>query len=815
MSKVLSFILILFLFFLPFFAFSQVVINEVSIHNGNGLTDESGEVSDWIEIYNGSTSSLNLQGYSLSDGRNMWIFPNRIIVSFGFVLVYASGKDLLTPNLHCNFKLSSNDVLTLFDNNGLKLDQINLPEIQLDHSYGRQLNGSPLFYFFKQATPLISNDTSATYKNYVSNPVLNFKSGFYKSGIVLSISSSSVGIVTYTTDGSIPTDTSAIYSAPLTINTTTVIRTKAWGNLWELPSDIVTNTYFIDFETNLPVIAISTNPENLWDWQKGICVLGPNADIVYPYYNANFWQEWEIPIHLEYFEKNKGLGFEQDLGCQIHGGSQNRTRPMKSFRIIAGKKYDKPTVDYQLFDDKPINKFKHFVLRNGSYDFNKAQLRDGYLHKLLFAAQSDIDILDYQPVNVFLNGMFYGVEDVREKIDEYYLNNNYPFVDINNVDILEKDTLIIKGDRQAFDQMFTFITNNDLSISSNYDSAKKLIDIHSFCDYFIAETGFDNIDWPYNNIKYWRSRSKGSKWRYILTDLDAALGGTAWSNYDHDHLGKILGPYGDNNKHVKLLRSFLNNYEFNNYFINRYADLINTAFSADHMKKYLIGVEDELAITMPYHCNKWSYSMMAWHQEIDSNVLRFIEQRPTYSRNFIQSDFNLKKQINVNLKAWPPEAGTVTINSLNNRDCPWTGIYFNGNPIHLSAQPKTGYVFKEWLSENTIKTPDFNSTITLDVDTNDTFTAYFVKPDEGMQLTVMPNPATDKLSLTYISDKAGQSYVDIFDCEGRTIKKYTSQVQQGLNIQSIDVRTIPNGIYLVKIELNNSESKSKMVILHQ
>ncbi len=161
----------------------------------------------------------------------------------------------------------------------------------------------------------------------------------------------------------------------------------------------------------------------LWDWEEGIYVLGPNASTIYPYFGANYWMDWQKPSHIEYFDEQQNQGFELDADIMIHGGF-SRVFPMKSLRVITDSKYDESEINYQLFKDKDIHTFNKFVLRNSGQDFNVTHFRDALMQKVV-QNETDIDIQDYQPVVVFLNGQYWGIHNIREKIDRFYVNGNF------------------------------------------------------------------------------------------------------------------------------------------------------------------------------------------------------------------------------------------------------------------------------------------------------------------------------------------------------------------------------------------------------
>lgn len=811
------FITCILLFLLSMSGQAQVRINEVCAYNGNVIEDEDHDESDWFELYNAGNSQISLAGYVVKDESSAtWIFPDTIMQAHQYLLVFASGKNRNFPTLHTSFNIDkSGEKLRLYNASGVLIDEVQTGNMQMDHSAGKFPDGmASSWKYFDSPTPGSSNNISQAYTGYAENPVFSIKSGFYSGNPKVTISQNQPGAaIRYTLDGSIPTDTSALYISSILLDSTRVVRARAFFNSDSiLPSEVITNTYFINYTSDLPVISISTNPENLWDWNTGIYVLGPNADTVYPYFGANFWQDWEKPAHIEFFETDQALAFEQDAGLSINGGSVSRTRPQQSFRLTARNKYGKPSFEHKVFSQKNINSFKILVLRNSSGDFNKTHFRDGSLHRLMIN-HVDIDLLCYRPAAIFLNGKYWGILNIREKFSKYYLQENHQ-VNPDNVDILEEDSTLIQGNFDAFHAMHDFVCNNDMRVKANYDSAAAMIDIKSFCDYFIAETCLSNIDWPYNNIKYWREREAGKKWRYLLMDLDISLGNNGWAGAPLDLLGKILGPYGDDNKHVQLLKSLLKNQEFKNYFINRYADLVNTLFSSESLMKNTHEVMDNLLTEIPKHFERWGNTMGGWYWEIEHTVYPYINERPGYALDFVRDTFLLKKEVNLTLDVWSPAGGSIHLNTIDPQPLPWSGIYFDGVPVSITAVANPGFTFIQWQSDYQKLQKSDASTITLNVDTNAKFTAYFVPENKKNELNVFPNPANNNIDLGFISDNSGSATIQICNTLGAIVKTIDITMISGPNFYSICTSEFNNGIYFIYLKTSVSRLTSKVLIQH-
>ena len=634
--------------------------------------------------------------------------------------------------LHTNFKLSGNGE-TVYLRNPAKvlIDTVQYPYLQVDHSYGRFPDGSANNGLFGTPTPDLTNNGSVSYLGYVTDPVFSLAGGFYMVNQSLTISDLFVGsVIRITMDGSIPTLTDSVYSAPITIDSNMVIRARAFAAGF-LPSEVVTKTYFIDDNSTLPVLSITTDPANLWDFNTGIYVLGPNADPGVPFFGANFWQNWEIPIHLEYYSADAVLQFDQDFGMKIHGG-WSRSQPQKSLRILAKGRYGNSTLDYQLFPDKEIYSFKRFIIRTSGNETvqNGTFFRDALMHKAVHNTFNDIQ--DYVPAVVYLNGEFWGIQNIREKISKYYLAENFG-VNPDSVDILQFDGAIMEGTNTDFINLANFIISNNMAITANYDVVTNQLDIENFCDHFITQTYYVNWDWPQNNIKYWKSQSPGSKWRYIVTDMDFGLcfGGTSNDN----DLNRVTTQ--SNTAHAAMLNSLLLNTTFRNYFINRYADLINTVFNARTLSNLAYSYMDSIIGEMPRHIEKWGGDFNNWYQvNVEASLIGFINGRPSPARDHIEQEFGLSKQVSVTLSVYPEGAGTIKISTIIPDSFPWAGIYFDGVPVTITANPNPGYEFSFWQSLNLIPSPDYNSSITLNIDTNEVFTAYFFGEPDTNRITI-------------------------------------------------------------------------------
>lgn len=625
--------------------------------------------------------------------------------------------DLPNKFLHTNFKLSSNgETLVVTNPQGSTVDQISFTTIGSDMSYGRQPDGSSSWFLFSDPTPGESNTTQG-YNGVTADPQFSLVSGFYPSAQAITLISGSINDnIHFTLDGSEPTDTSQIYITPIQINSTTVLRTKAFST-GMLPSKTITNTYFINFATQLPVISLSTNPANFFDEETGIYTYGDSAETSFPYFGANFWKDWEKPVHVEYFENNGiGNGFSIDAGVQIFGG-WSRGNAQKSLAIYARGKYGYSSINYKLFDDLPFTKYQSFVLRNAGNDWSYTMFRDGLMTSLVDGV--DIDKQDFKPAVLFINGEYWGIQNMREKVNENFLAQHHN-VNPDSVDILELDAQVVQGDSSDYLDLYSFIENNSLAVHENYEYVKTKMEVDNFIRYFVSEIYFANTDWPGSNIKYWRKSVTG-KWRWILFDTDFGFGLFEPNAYKHNTLEfatALNGPNWPNPSWSTLmLRKLLENPSFKNDFINCFADYSNTIFKAQEVNKIITEIKSLIESEMPRHIQRWNqFDFNTWSNNVQG-LRNFANQRITNLQlNFIQK-FGLAGLAAVNLSISDTAMGSIKINSLEIKSLTWMGSYFFGVPISVIAQPKKGFRFVKWEGGNTSSedslTLELNSTINL------------------------------------------------------------------------------------------------------
>lgn len=703
-----------------------IVINEI-VSSNSVLRDSDGDTPDWIELYNASDSEINLKNYRIYDQGTEdtpWEFPEVSLASGGYLLLFASDKNLSddVTNLHLNFKLSGEgDRVVVSDQNGNLADSLVIPALGPDISMGRQPDGGVIWKFFTQSTPGEPNSTKGF--ESINNPVsFSVPSGFHVQPFQLTLSTQAGGEIFYTTDGSDPMQSGNHYSLPLLIDETTIVRAGIRES--NTISGVQTRTYLFD-KHDLPVISLTTDPKNLWDYNEGIYVVGPNAISDYPYHGANFWQDWEKPVHMEMFEPDGRIAFAEDAGVKIFGG-WSRVHDQKSLAIYFRDEYGADEINYQIFPNMELDRFSHLVLRNSGNDWNHTMFRDGLITSLF---PSDIDKQAFRSAVVYINGEYWGIHNIREKVNEDFLADHH-HLDPDELTILELDGKVVEGDPISYLELMEFISMNDLKEDQNYEYVKTQVDIDNYVQYYVSNIYADNKDWPGNNIKYWKGQGS-SKWRWITFDTDFGFV-NEWFNTLELALASDGEAWPNPPWSTYLIRNLLRNERFKNHFINAFADQINTIWEPGLVVSRIEMFEEVIAGEIDAHMNRWGGSKAIWDKKV-KGMKYFANARPGYVRNDVRLYFGLGADQPLRLDVNNNAFGDIRLNSIKLESFQWSGIYFEGAPVTLEALPKPGYRFVRW--EGDVSSTDAIMQVSLASATG--ITAVFESYDPGLHSVIV------------------------------------------------------------------------------
>lgn len=704
---------------------ATVVINEVMSANFHGATDENGDQSDWVELYNTTAAPISLAGYGLSNKAGSpfrWVFPSGVSIGAkSYLRVWLSKKDRTASaaNLHTNFNLDNGaDEVILSAPNGTVLgavvDNVTLPLMRQDVSYCRASNGVPssAFSFCATPTPGAANNSTTAAATMLATPVISVASGLYSTVPPVTVSGPAGAQLRYTLDGSEPTTTSALYSAPLTIARSAALRVAAF-QAGAAQSLVETATYVIETATRFQgqrVMFINMAPGDASTYKAG----------------GRTTSGWAS--HIEMIDAQGQPAFRGNMGGFDSGqiGSRNGQNNVPldiKFKDALGVK----DITYPLFTAKPgMTKLKHLKLRNGGDDYWYAHLRDQFWQTLLDEKTAPGGASE--PVQVFLNGQYYGMMDLREKEDETLIESTYG-VDKDTVDYINQ-TKVLSGENAwaNYTKMRDFMFTTDLSVPANHAQAQGMLDMENFAQDFALHMFAVDRDWLWRNMHFFRMPAYDGKWRFRPHDFDiSSAGRNAWG-YPTAATQNMNDYYGYNEGGV-LMNRLLMSPAFKALYINVIADQMNSTLSPAATLNRLDKMTQAMQPYMAPHYAAFPAggSMAQWTQSL-ATLKDFLNNRAISYDQHTRAKFALSARKSVQVSVNDPSMGTVKVNtiSLTNKlsatSPTWTGLYYPEVPITLEARPRPGYVFVGWSGASTVNTARISAAIQAD---NTSYTALF------------------------------------------------------------------------------------------
>ena len=526
-------------------------------------------------------------------------------------------------------------------------------------------------------------------------PLVEFslEGGFYEQDLVVRLVAPGATVY-YTTDGSRPTERSQRYHESLVIDRTTVVRAVAYRDGERGPT--IGHTYLIrEPETAFPVVSIAIPNWVLFDRKKGLFMQGAKANkSLESMPGANFWSRKEVLINAEIFEAGGRPVYRSESGMRLFGG-MSRLFPQKSLAIVARKRYGQKRIDHPIFGKDGPDKFKFLVLRNSGSDWGKSHFRDGLMTGLI--EDWDLERQLYRPAHVYINGDYWGIYNIREKVNRYFIDDHQD-IDKDSIDLIEHYMSLKRGSRQHYKQLLDYLEGHDLRDPANFAYVESLMDVDNFLNYQIAQIYFDNQD-AGGNIKFWRPQVPGGRWRWILYDTDWGFGLHNKYAYRNNSLAFHTEPDGPHWPNPPwstfILRKLLENPDFERTFLNRFADHLNTTFDADRVAGRIESMYRHLEPEMPRHLRRWRLSESRWRHHVGI-MLTFAQKRPQYIWMHLRDYFGTESLRPVEITA--TIGGTVLLNDyLNVRESnPLQGHYFENIPISIKAIPNYGYRFSHW-----------------------------------------------------------------------------------------------------------------------
>jgi len=743
--------------FALFSANGQIVINEYSAANYNTSTDNYGEFEDWVELYNPTAATIDINGWAITDkpaNPTKWVIPSSFTIpANGVAIIYCSGRDeLIGGNAHSNFKITQtkgNEVFMLSDAFGVFQDSIHVLSNQNSHTRGRETDGSAVWSVFTSGTPNASN--IGAMQEYATTPIFSQVGGYNAATVNLTLSSPDPNItIYYTTNGNAPDNTSTLYTgAAITISATAVVKAICYSSTANIPPSFIDfHTFFINDTHTIPILSVA----------------GTEVDDLL---NGSGWLEPHGTI--EWFDEN-GVLLDKGTGEYNKHGNDSWWYDQRGFDYVMRDQFGyNYALQDKIFATKNRDKFQRVIVKaaaNDNYPFSYggsgAHIRDAYVHHLSQLADLRMDERSTTSCILYRNGEYWGVYEMREKVDDHDFTDYYYDQDKNNLQYLKTwgGTWTEYGAPNAQPDWNTFVNyvaTNPMVNQVNYNQAKSEYNVGSLIDYFLLNSYVVCQDWLNWNTAWWRGmdpNGEKKKWRYTLWDMDNTFDhGTNYTGIPSSDPNaspcdaSTLGNTGGQG-HVPIWNEMLTNQEFHDEYINRWQDLANGGLSCTFMVHVLDSMIAVIDPEMPRQITTWGGSYAAWQGNVQ-DLRNFILARcDSMNSGFVDCDTAISGPYDVTVEIIGiGEVEMSNGNLINDLNTPWTDQRFGG--IALPFEVKSG-PFDHWEvlpAGSYVYDPNVD-TLVIDLQGDVTIQAYFVPPTPTRDITYDVVPAGTSTTIT-------------------------------------------------------------------
>ncbi|MFN0033348.1 MAG: CotH kinase family protein [Flavobacteriales bacterium] len=734
---------ILFALFTIHAANAQVVVNEFCTANYSdwGLPNGWGnEFEDWVEFYNPSGAAVNIGGYWLSDdptNTQKWEFPAGTSIAAGdYLVVLFSGQGDYNPGwlgqLNANFSVTqtAGEDIIFSNASGTILEQFDLGTIgafQANHSYARDTDGGAVWSIHTNPSQDAAN-SGTTAQSYCTKPTISIEAGWKPGQISVSITAQAGTTIYYTIDGSTPDNTDAVYAGPINISTTSTLRTRAYSSVATiLPSLVETNTYFFGAESQHNVMMVAISGASLSDGQWG----GNES------------------THIEFFTA-AGVFIAESLGDSNEHGNDSNAYDQRGFDYITRDAIgDDNVIPAALFESSDRPGYERLIFKagaNDNYPFSGgAHIRDAYVHELSRIGGLHLDERRSQWCVLYINSEYWGVYDMREKVDDVDFTNYYYDQPDGYVDFIKTwgGTWEEYGSEDDWVDLVDFITTNNMTDDASYQYVLTQYNTLSLIDYFILNGYVVCTDWLNWNTAWWRGRhpdGDAKRWKYALWDDDATFG--HYVNYTGvpstepnadpcqiEQMGDVGGQ-----GHVPVLNALFDNQDFLADYVQRYATLSNTIFSCDRMIEVLDSMALEIDPEMDRQCARWGGTYNGWQGNLQEIRDFILDRCADEVIGGIEDCYDVTA---ITITVQIDGNGEISFQEvfLDNANTPFSGTYFADLPLDIDALVSTTGCgsFVGWeIVSGTGTLADPNAVITtLTAQTDLTLVAHFSEPSNG------------------------------------------------------------------------------------
>ncbi|MBR4730133.1 MAG: lamin tail domain-containing protein [Prevotella sp.] len=413
----------------------------------------------------------------------------------------------------------------------------------------------------------------------------------------------------------------------------------------------------------------------------------------------NYNCDWDRPVNFSYMSPEGKMLFNQDVNISVSGG-YTRSQNYRSFKLKSNKVFDGMNrLDYMFFPQKPYNRNKTLLIRNGGNDIwrHNARFIDPALETIIQRSGIDLDVQSYVPIIEYVNGELRGVFNMREPNNDKFAYANFGYDD-EELDALE-NSKVKNGSDEVMKRIYEL--GKRINEAGVYEELMTLLDIDEYTNYMAVTFFLHNDDWPDNNIKCYRSQNNG-RYRFVSFDLDYAFKG-CWNNSKDNPFENFAQFKGDNaprtNNNKEFVNLFLNLLQhdgFRKKFIDTFCLMGGSVFEPTRAN----AIVDELLNNVKAMCKLMKDQYINDGHDPDrsastikSNLKGRSKKMTDYMKKFSQMKLSGVTQQAVTLSA-DAEGASLYVNGL---EVPYAD--FNGHlfaPVTLEAKAPAGYKFTGW-----------------------------------------------------------------------------------------------------------------------
>ena len=585
----------------------ELVINEVMNNNFEYLPQNSYNFYDWIELKNNTNKELNLSDYYISDSIDdieMYKLPDVTLKPGEYYIIMASGDVNLTNNsyYHTNFKIGKVDSIYL-SKNGKVIDSMFVALNKNGYSFGRGDNG---FIYMSKPTPKAKNNSG----NYdiSESPLFSLNEGNYDTEVTVSFKTS--GNIYYTLNGDTPNIYSKKYTEPIKISSTSVVKAiNVEDDKYQ--SEVETQTYIINNKHTLPIVSIAIDNRN------------------YRSVISSPWQDIEKEAYVTYIDGD--TKFSLPCGFKLFGGSV-RGHAKKSFALKFKKEYGEASLHYQVFENRDNSNYDTLVLRSGSQDSDVALIRDAFMTSLM--EDSNVLVQAMKPVILYINGEYWGIYFLNEKVDDDFIKARYNVGGETN--IIRVDGEVSYGSGKEYENLLKYLSTANMKKEETYEYVSSKINMDSMLEFWIAETYITNND-IINCRLFSNPNHDDGKWSFIFYDLDY---GMYHPSVDYYEIMTNKDGMGSLNVRSDLTYYLFQNPTFRKKFLEKLEFMLKNNWSEENLIARIDYFYNLVKPEMEQNANRWGFTYSNWEKEVEK-LKSFVKQRKKYLLNQTKRFFNL------------------------------------------------------------------------------------------------------------------------------------------------------------------------------